>query len=227
MGLMLRDQTVAGHAPIRNKGFMGIAAEILLRQDQDPHSRSSYPSRSRSESISPVGLENAKRFYESLIIRHPYHKSWPDSVNAIDFYLAMFNIWIYAVAVSEDNSDSTPSSPRSGPLDPQSLAKVRELEQANQIATRMDECMISLPYMDEPELIRLRAMVDLWLADLYETCHAFAVPLEQVSDTNSQDPYDQDDTTPDYFHLAQQSRERAQTRLTKLEGRPTSPALEM
>lgn len=222
MGLMLRDQTVAGYAPIRNKGFMGIAAEILLRQDQNTHSRNGYPSRPRHESISPVGLENAKRFYESLIIRHPYHKSWPDSVNAIDFYLAMFNIWIYAVAVSEDNSDSTPSSPRSDLLDQQSLAKVRELEQANQIATRMDECMTSLPYMDEPELIRLRAMVDLWLADLYETCHAFAVPLEQVSDTNSQDPYEQDDRTPDYFHLAQQSRERAQTRLTKLEGLPTS-----
>ncbi|KAK5047256.1 hypothetical protein LTR84_006778 [Exophiala bonariae] len=210
MGLLLRDSTVANDAPIRNKGFMGIAAEILLRQNRDPSSSSSAP-----ESISAINLENAKRFYETLIIRHPYHKSWPDSVNAIDFYLALFNIWIYAVSVSGTEHDSTPDSPHSDQLDSQSPAKVRELEQANQIATRMDECMTTLPYMDEPELIRLRAMVDLWLADLYETCHAFAVPLDQVSDTNSLD-------LPDYFHLAQQSRERAQARLIILEGQPNS-----
>ena len=217
MGLLLRDQTVASYAPIRNKGFMGIAAEILLRQNQDPHAARSPP-----EFISPMNLENAKRFYETLIIRHPYHKSWPDSVNAIDFYLAMFNVWIYAVCVSGADHDSISSSPRSDQLDSQSLAKVRELEQANQIATRMDECMTTLPYMDEPELIRLRAMVDLWLADLYETCHASTLPLDQVSNTNSHHHYGLEDTTPDYLHLAQQSRGRAQTRLVKLEGQPNS-----
>lgn len=221
MGLMLRDDTVAGYAPIRNKGFMGIAAEILLRQDQGKESRNSDSS--PPFHVSPIGLENAKRLYETLIIRHPYHKSWPESVNAIDFYLAMFNVWIHAVAVSEDNLDSPPSSPRFDQLDPQSLAKARELDEANQIATRMDECMASIPYMDEPELIRLRAMVDLWLADLYETCYAFDLPLEQVSDSDSQDHPEQKDPTTDYVHLAQQSRERAQARLSKLEGQPISP----
>lgn len=223
MGLMLRDDTVAGSASIRNKGFMGIAAEILLRQDQaqELQSRSSP-----SFHISPIGFENTKRLYETLIIRHPYHKSWPESVNAIDFYLAMFNIWIYAVAVSEDDPTSPPASPGPDQLDAQSLAKVRELDQANQIANRMDECMASIPYMDEPELIRLRAMVDLWLADLYETCHAFAVPLDPVSDSDdyNQDHHEQQqDVGPDYILLAQQSRARAQARFSKLEGQPTSP----
>ncbi|KEF58882.1 uncharacterized protein A1O9_03725 [Exophiala aquamarina CBS 119918] len=221
MGLMLHDDKVAGLASIRNKGFMGIAAEILLRQDQGKEAQR----HSSAIHISTVGLENTKRLYETLIIRHPYHKSWPESVNAIDFYLALFNIWIYAMAISDENSDSALASPCPDQLDPQSIAKLRELDQANQIVNRMDECMASIPYMDEPELIRLRAMVGLWLADLYETCHAFAVPLEQVSDSDdySQDrPEQQQDTGPDYIRLAQESRARAQVLLSKLAGRPTS-----
>jgi len=223
MGIMLRDSVVAGSASIRNKGFMGIAAEILFRQDQ-PNGSQSSPS--PSFRMSPIGLEKTKRLYESLIIQHPYHKSWPESVNAIDFYLSMFNVWIYAVSASEVDPASPPASPGPDQLDAQSLAKVRELDRANQIANRMDECMASIPYMDEPELLRLRAMVDLWLADLYETCHAFAVPLEPLSDSDdySQDHHKQQrDTGPDHIYLAQQSRASAQARFAKLEGQPTSP----
>jgi len=69
-------------------------------------------------------------------------------------------------------------------------------------------------------------MVDLWLADLYETCHAFAVPLEPLSDSDdySQDHHKQQrDTGPDHIYLAQQSRASAQARFAKLEGQPTSP----
>ena len=225
LGLMLREDVIARSAAIRNKGFMGIAAEILLQQDTVKATSESQPP--SVVNISRNGLENAKKLYQTLIIRHPYHKSWPEAVNAVDFYLAMFNIWIYVVASesnlggAEGDLGSVPSSPQSDQLDLQSLAKVRELEQANEIATRMDECMASVPYMDEPELIRLRAMVDLWLGDLYEACSLFALPLDQVSDLDdNENILDQKTPSTDYSHLASQMRESALQWLSKLEGRP-------
>ncbi|OAL39406.1 hypothetical protein AYO20_01276 [Fonsecaea nubica] len=231
LGLIFREDIVSKYAAVRTQGYMGIVAEVLLRngapKERVPTQRfSALP-------FTHEGFENAKRFYERLIVRHPYHKSWPEAVNAVDYYLAMFNLWIYVVQfqyatvheVDESDMDSVTSSPRAGKSNSQSHKKVRELEQADQIASRMDTCMATVPYMDEPELIRLRAMVALWIADLHEDCaylgrldglDAVDMPLDQFHAAPSpitHQPSDQDE----HSREAARARDKAQDLLSRLE----------
>lgn len=161
LGLLFREEVVSENAAVRNQGFIGIAAEVLLRGGS---------SKQPSPPVLPFtyeGFQKAKRFYERLIIKHPYHKSWPNMVNAIDFYLAMFNLWIYVVQ-AEHVADS--DHPDDVDKETEANKKVRVLEQANEIASRLDMCMATVPFMDEPELIRLGAMVSLWVSDLHKEC---------------------------------------------------------
>ncbi|KIV89599.1 hypothetical protein PV10_06985 [Exophiala mesophila] len=213
LGLMFRDSTVARSAAVRNKGFMGIAAEVLLRDVPSQKQQSSV----NSAQISRYGLDKAKQLYQTLIVRHPYHKSWPESVNAVDFYLAMFNIWIYAVC-AENEVWVSPERRELESRDHDLATKLGELEQASEIASKMDDCMSTLPYMDEPELIRLRAMVDLWIADLYETCGVFPAPDDQLSDVGSMAASDIQVNPQDYMLRATRSREQAAARFAKLRG---------
>ncbi|KAL6244570.1 hypothetical protein RBB50_008812 [Rhinocladiella similis] len=175
LGLMFRDTSVRRSTALRSQGYMGIGAEVLLRRGSaKPGSSNALPFIASTRE----GFENARRFYERLIVKHPYHKSWPGSTNAVDFYLALFNIWVYFVY--SEHSSYAQACARSGEeaeseqifhgLDGADMPidnKVRALEEAKTIASRMDTCMASLPYKDEPELIRLRAMVALWVADLH------------------------------------------------------------
>ncbi|KAK4939999.1 hypothetical protein LTR10_019851 [Elasticomyces elasticus] len=194
LGLMFREESLKRSAAARNQGYMGIGAEVLLRQGNSK--RSPSDTTPTPVSFTSEGFENARRFYERLIVKHPFHKSWPGSVNAVDFYLALFNMWVYVVhaeyskqnlkaSESEGILHETASSPRvvERVTSVDTGAKVRELEQAREIASRMDTCMASLPYRDEPELIRLRAMVALWMADLYEDSRLhFSLHNDEVSD---------------------------------------------
>ncbi|KIW32829.1 uncharacterized protein PV07_04347 [Cladophialophora immunda] len=239
LGLIFREDIVSKTAAVRTQGYMGIAAEVLLRNGsaRDPtHDQgvSAIP-------FTPEGFEKAKRFYERLIVRHPYHKSWPEAVNAVDYYLAMFNIWIYVVqaqyaaqstAHEDDEIDveSVTSSPRVSRLTNTSHKKVRELQQADQIASRMDTCMATVPYMDEPELIRLRAMVALWVADLHDDC----AHLTRLGDLEAVDmPLDPNTPSPalnedhpsapnEHRREAARARDKAQDLLSRLESEARS-----
>ncbi|OAP59986.1 hypothetical protein AYL99_04988 [Fonsecaea erecta] len=239
LGLLFREDIVSKNAAVRTQGYMGIAAEVLLRNGS-----AREPNPSQRISAIPFtleGFERAKRFYERLIVRHPYHKSWPEAVNAVDYYLAMFNLWIYVVQAQyaakstthgDDESDvgSVTSSPRVGRSANQPDKKVRELEQADQIASRMDSCMATVPYMDEPELIRLRAMVALWVADLHEDC-AYLSSLGDVKAVDmSLDPgspvaplhEDQPADHDEHRREAARARDKAHDLLSRLEGEARS-----
>ncbi|KAK5467405.1 hypothetical protein LTS15_000377 [Exophiala xenobiotica] len=233
LGLLFRDASIRRSVAVRSQGYMGIGAEVLLRQGNitRPASRST----SASVPFAREGFENAKRFYERLIVKHPYHKSWPGSVNAVDFYLALFNIWIY-VAHAEHNAEvPVPSRTESPPGSPHPISsleradvsseqKVREFEEAEEIASRMDTCMASLPYKDEPELIRLRAMVAHWIADLHEAIARIPRAHVEVSDPafsdlSLQSPLvDEGRGWPlDHNHEATKARALAEELLTRLE----------
>ncbi|ETI27513.1 hypothetical protein G647_09704 [Cladophialophora carrionii CBS 160.54] len=225
LGLLFREDLVSENAAMRNRGFMGIAAEVLLRNGTSRDH--SLDSAAASHPFTREGFEKAKRLYERLIVRHPYHKSWPHVVNAIDFYLAMFNLWIYVV----HNEHATPSkSPEDIENDVGPSRKVRELDQANQIANRMDTCMATVPYMDEPELIRLRAMVALWTADLHEDC-AYIV---KNNDPQASDDFaeqhglpllpEEEQASRENEHLSEAglARDRARELLSRLGGHATS-----
>lgn len=191
-GLIMREQFRGAPADARLENRWGIGAEILLRRDQKRASsnRQFSPADPTNGDRTPLpfthkGFAEAKEYYERLILHHPFFKSTPHSISALHFYPAMFGLWVY-VAQEESNSerDRIEDDDSSEFSDEESMdgygdgresnrkqsliARVRlqELEQAQQIATRMDMLLVSPPYTDSPELLELRGMVSLWVGDL-------------------------------------------------------------
>lgn len=179
-GLILRD-SIGGHAiDIRNEGRWGIGAEILLKAGSQPDRPlgTEVPDDASSRQaplFTRQGFERARRYYERLIIQYPFSKPHAASVNALDFYQALFGLWIYIVR--EEGKTEIDSDPVSRQL--------RELKQAREIADRMDACMSSIPFSDDVELIRLRGMVALWMADLAESCSGGRAPASDVVSISS------------------------------------------
>ena len=207
-GVLLRAEMNGRHMDLRTHGRWGIGAEILLRRDaqlaqrgstgedsDDPDDSDPYSRKRPSDLFSEDGFEKARDYYERLILQYPYRKQHPNAVNALDFYPAMFGLWIYSVQDrqktalsrihhSPGNSDrertdedlytntppSSPSSERSERSHPQ-MEEVRKstLRQAEEIAIRLEELLLSPPYSDDSTLWSLRGMVALWVGDLSVT----------------------------------------------------------
>ncbi|KAI9848876.1 MAG: hypothetical protein M1837_006392 [Sclerophora amabilis] len=212
-GLILRSE--AGGRPVNlgGQGRWGIGAEILMRRDgqvrqeslaqqeqrqqqqqqQQEGSDSSVSDVAPSEekrqsepSFTEEGFAQAKDYYERLILQYPYSKRRPDSVNALDFYPAMFGLWIYVtqerLRATErrtrhaDARSSPPSSTRSESADAEQhsandqdeLARVQSitLQEATAISTRLDDLLSSPPFSDSAPLWHLRGMVALWVGSL-------------------------------------------------------------
>ena len=193
IGLILRTSAAGKSIDIRAAGNWAIAAEILFRRSAGPSSlghmlnahedggshASTGPTYNRG--VSRRGFEDAKSLYKKLIVQYPHHKSWPDSVNAIDFHIAMFNLWVY-VAQADGAAARRQISKVGVPVseDDSTELSTRELQEANQIADEMDSWMSSVPFSDNRELIRLRANVALWQKDLNEDLMTF--PTAHVED---------------------------------------------
>jgi hypothetical protein len=194
LSLILRDEVGGRRLDIRAEGRWGIGAEILLRQSTQVKHKQKVRSMDRSDDaensikseqgpawFARKGFEDARRYYERLIVQYPFHKPNAGAVSALDFYPAMFGLWLYVVqeesklhAEPLDDSTFSEMSQDEDSADPQRrpssilASKQRSLGQAREIADRMDACMTTIPYSDDFELIRLRSMVALWLADLID-----------------------------------------------------------
>ncbi|GKZ37499.1 hypothetical protein AbraIFM66950_009082 [Aspergillus brasiliensis] len=177
------------------------------------------------------GFEKAKQYYETLIIQHPYRKAAPDAVSSLHFYPAMFGLWVYVTQEESNVSrqkiwDAHGASPDDSEEEDTTadlehhassrqkthamIASVRksELEQAQKIAARMDEILGSPPYSDSPELLELRGMISLWVADLFVSSLPYARAEEDMDD------YDSDETGSSYAEDLQDSlQERRERRL--------------
>lgn len=235
LSLILRDEIGGRALDIRAEGRWGIGAEILLRQgaqreQQTPMPQTDSPMNGVESDMATYtagpwctrqGFEDAKRYYERLIIQYPFHKHAASAVSALDFYPAMFGLWIYVVqAESQLNTgqphrqvevhkalqSNPPSPPDKGPLFSQS-SKGRTLEQAREIAARMDACMTTIPYSDDVELLRLRGMVALWLADL----------IDDLADGSS-DADTVDDAGGDHATEAERARHKASDMFRRIRG---------
>ncbi|KAK2834906.1 hypothetical protein FQN49_006795 [Arthroderma sp. PD_2] len=144
-----------------------------------------------------AGFERAKEYYERLIIQYQYRKVAPNALGPLHFYPAMFGLWISVSQEesqrARDDAELTDNSNESvagsdGYHDRMSItsdhaegrklttgertkvhtaARMKELEEAQQIAAQMDELLVSPPFSDSHELLRLRGMVSLWIGDLY------------------------------------------------------------
>lgn len=200
-GLLIREQFRGQPIDVRSEGRWGIGAEILLRKDHQISSRVSEGTLTDGDGnhgpgafsrllFTRKGFEDAKEYYETLIIQHPYQKHAPNAIDALHFYPAMFGLWVYvtqeeSVAARGDLEDRDPASLReawededanseNGSRDDwqekyQRLAagvRAKELAEAYRISARMDGLLTSPPYSDSPELLELRGMVSLWIADL-------------------------------------------------------------
>ena len=181
LGLILRTDLSGGSIDIRESGYWGIGAEILLRRDKqekDAAAGGTFRTPKSSLPFTRKGFEDAKAFYENLIIQHPYSKLRPTSVNAIDFYLAMFSSWIY-VAQAEASRQQAELDDADASVDPTEFldsvrqSKLSRLAHANAVAVQLDKCISAAPYSDNKDLLRIRAMVAAWQADLNDDCQEF------------------------------------------------------
>lgn len=243
-GLILRDDFGGHGMDVRSGGRWGVGAEILLWKDQSRQTMRSqnrentnmdrdmdtdmdggnvavegeYNSSSsgREKWFTRAGFERAKEYYNRLILHYPYRKMAPNALSPLDFYPAMFGLWISLVqeesrigretamnmAEEEDEDDDLygrndfndgygdpppfddyaaaddrmsissdlPSRPRrqrrNRKVELILQSRARELEEAQQIASQIDDLLVSPPYSDSHEILRLRAMISLWISDL-------------------------------------------------------------
>ncbi|KAL2834421.1 extracellular mutant protein 11-domain-containing protein [Aspergillus cavernicola] len=197
-GLIIREHFSGNLIDVRTEDRWGIGAEILLRQggqksgELPEGGRADNDARGERDDSSKLlftrkGFEDAKQYYETLIIQHPYQKTAPNVISALQFYPAMFGLWVYVT-----QEESTAARRALEERDPGSLMeawddedtesdidwwhkyqrlaagiRANELVEAQKIAARMDEVTSSPPYSDSPELLELRGMVSLWIADLF------------------------------------------------------------
>lgn len=211
LGMILRDETGGRSVDVRAEDRWGIGAEILIRQDAQRQRRRRDQSRSSSgEQDEPSerpwswftrkGFEDAKKYYQRLIVQYPFYKQNPGSISALDFYSAMFGLWIYVVheeaklksldlesGKAEIADDSELGDDSTSPVAIGSSRHQHMMEehaQAREIAARMDNVMSALPYREDAELVELRRMVGLWIRDLEG---ASTVPGEVDNKSNKQE----------------------------------------
>lgn len=158
LGLLMRTEINGQPVDIRQGEHWGLGAEILFRHQPDHGKR-----------WSRRGFEDAKEYYEKLIVRFPYHRASSDSVNAIDFYLALFSLWIYVAQAERASSSSADDS-----LDHDDVG--RELEEAGLILARLTKCMSTAPYADNEDFKKLKSHVTQWHDNL-ESEYRFDSPM--------------------------------------------------
>ena len=107
-GLLLRTEHNGHIMDLRTNNRWGVGAEILLRRDvelarsrKDGRMSDSHEftesDRERSYWFSVDGFEKARSYYERLVLQYPYRKTAPNATGPLDFYRAMFGLWIYSV----------------------------------------------------------------------------------------------------------------------------------
>jgi RNA polymerase I specific initiation factor len=168
LGLILRTDVNGRPIDIRTAGNWAVAAELLLHQFEG-RATETRPAENYHAHFNR-GFVQAKALYEMLIVQYPYYKSHPDSINAVNFYFAMFNLWIF-VSQAEGRDLQASHQMDDEALDSSNPARrpdvrANELRNANEIAGSMDKCMVAAPYKHDRDLLKLRAMVSEWQADL-------------------------------------------------------------
>lgn len=205
-GMLLRTE-VNGHSmDVRTHDLWGFGAEILCRRRLQPIESSSMQQRSlTSEDDSRVqallnpkkwfsseGFEMARGYYDRLILQHPYRKASPSAVGALEFYPAMFGLWIYSeqeeyglslrflreadIKLVQDPRKLEHTSKRYPSPRPHTQAQLQQndinkafLRRGQDIAARLDELLVSPPFSDSTRLWDLRHLVYLWIEDFSGT----------------------------------------------------------
>jgi len=206
--LLLRLPNSEASLSLRTGGQWGIGAEILLRHlpvsrsktanDNDDDLVSDGNDKSIKVGINKemLNLKQVRDYYEAFILQFPFNKVWPDAVDARTFYPVLFSIWIYEVSESarlacrklrvehqnaEDEEDDDDDEKEESEEVAESLIEIKrtELTRAKEIVTRLQEIIVSPPYDRFVPLLRIRAMLSLWIADLYKHINRMSNLLDQ------------------------------------------------
>ncbi|KAJ5776830.1 hypothetical protein N7520_000076 [Penicillium odoratum] len=193
-GLLLRENFRGTPVDVRHGDKWNFGADILLRRGAKRHSDTNEDG-DIPATFTIRGFAEAKAYYEKLILLHPYARNVPHVTSALQFYPAMFGLWIYVTQEESslerkkiEHGDTSNDDMSDDELfddevyDDEDLdytgralyknqtrisaIRSRELEQAQQIARRIDTLLGSPPYSDSVELLELRGMVCLWIGDL-------------------------------------------------------------
>lgn len=123
-----------------------------------------------------------KSYYESLILQYPHSRFHPHAVDTRTFYPAYFSLCIHEAGTATEQAlsrlsterdigrgtqDTDSSNSSDSDLQAERLeVKRAELEAAKDIATKMDEVLISPPFDRFVPLLRMRGHVARWTTDL-------------------------------------------------------------
>lgn len=146
----------------------------------------------QTKTFAEEGFKRAREYYERLILQYPFNAIHKKSVDATSFYPAMLKLWMFEVNenalnsvralneraqtrtrfeerlsfeshdVSEDSVNPEVHYTRTREIE---IKKI-ELKGAQQIAARLDKLLSSPPLDDDPDILGMRAVVDIWIDDL-------------------------------------------------------------
>ncbi|KAL6402853.1 hypothetical protein AUP68_12180 [Ilyonectria robusta] len=149
-----------------------------------------------------ANMNKVKAYFDTLTQQHPYDYKHPRAVCAVDFWVAMLSCEIYnahtehILALDRTVSATLDESPQSfgaddsfGSEEPEEREaqlqrrkeelRLQALATMRAITKKMDTVMQDLPYSRNHQLLRLRAMASLYVADL-------VVPVGDISSQNIQ-----------------------------------------
>lgn len=192
-GVLLQLRPLGRPVDLRHHSMWAIGAEILMRQgeqqdddDDKPEDQGALPKRwGRAANMNKV-----KAYFEALIQQHPYDHKHPQSVSAVDFWLALLSCDMYnthtehvlaldslereadrdsrrgsfghddSFGSDETETQEARLAQRKEELRLQALGAIKD------VTKKMDELMRDMPYSRNQHYLRLRAMASLYVADL-------------------------------------------------------------
>ena len=214
-GMLLRAESFGHCVDLRLHCRWGLGAEILLRRTAHSvhHDTENGVALGSNEAFhcdqkpnswfSEEKFEKIKGYYERLALQYPSRKMSPDATGPLDFYNAMFGLWIYYVQerhlvklteftmspedmdpIQSENSDESegalPLSAGMPRLRRSKEVHTKTLQQAREIAISLDELLMSPPYSDCARLWRLRGMVALWIGNFEVSAKVKSLVQEQA-----------------------------------------------
>ena len=189
-GVILRAERGGHSFDLRTGNRWGVGADLHLQSHHPVGASSLAPwsqivhtdhiAHTTKSTFSPEDFADAKDIYERLILQYPYRKAFPNNVGPLQFYPAMFGLWISSIVdqrLLKERALEATHLERLGKDDiffPRITEKghnqqqIREttLAQADELACRLDNVVSSPPYSDTKVFWKLKGMVLLWIADL-------------------------------------------------------------
>lgn len=196
------------------------------RSEDDEDHASGEPAKQLPDqpAFTDEGFKFARDYYQRFALQYPYTAQASRGIlDARTVYPALFTAWIYEVqdrskqarerltkkrphssdngsAKSVDGEDDTTST----------TAEIcqRELREAIPIAERMDELLLNPPYDSSTELLQLRGMIALWLADLHDMSANHIAPTRRNSNESQDDGISKSHSSPGPEERLQAQRSR-------------------